>query len=268
MIISTRSCTETFSQLKAAPFNLIMGDYVNVRVTAINLYGESDPSEIGTGAVIQQVPDAPLNLESDPLVTAAGVIGLTWTQGISNGGTAVINYDIYASTEFGSFLLLKSAHTSTSYTYSGLVSGSNYKFKVIARNLVGTSAESSIVTIRAAKLPTAPTSVTTAVSNRNVIVTWTAQSDGGSPIYEYVVLVRESDGVTYTRDMVNCPGTDSNALTSKTCTIPFDSLTSEPYNHDWAASIWVKVASKTLVGLSQFSAAGNGAEILDQPNEP
>ena len=64
----------------------------------------------------------------------------------------------------------------------------------------------------AAELPTTPIDIVTTVVSRDVIISWTAQSDGGSPILEYVVLILESDGVTWTRDSVNCPGTDSTAL--------------------------------------------------------
>lgn len=95
---------------------------------------------------------------------------------------------------------------------SSLSPGVNYKFKIETRNLVGSSELSSEVVIRAAELPTTPIDVVTSAVSRDVIISWTEQSDGGSPILEYVVLILENDGVTWTRDTVNCPGTDSTAL--------------------------------------------------------
>ena len=36
-------------KLKAEPFNLVPGEYVNVKIIAVNTYGESIFSEVGTG---------------------------------------------------------------------------------------------------------------------------------------------------------------------------------------------------------------------------
>ena len=51
-------------------------------------------SSIGTGAVILTNPDAPLNLANDPAVTLATQIGLTWTIGVNEGGSPVIDYQV------------------------------------------------------------------------------------------------------------------------------------------------------------------------------
>jgi hypothetical protein len=40
------------------------------------------------------LPDAPLNLADDTAVTSASVIGLTWTEGVTDGGTSIIDYAI------------------------------------------------------------------------------------------------------------------------------------------------------------------------------
>lgn len=59
------------------------------------MYGDSVMSDPGNNAVIQLVPDAPINLFNDPAVTDDIVIKFTWTQGPSNGGTDVIDFDVY-----------------------------------------------------------------------------------------------------------------------------------------------------------------------------
>jgi hypothetical protein len=46
----------------------------------------------GSGAVIQSVPDAPISLLNDPTVTSDVVIRFSWSDGINNGGTPVIDY--------------------------------------------------------------------------------------------------------------------------------------------------------------------------------
>ena len=39
-------------------------------------------------------PDAPINLANNVAVTAAGVVGLTWNNGASTGGSPIIDYSI------------------------------------------------------------------------------------------------------------------------------------------------------------------------------
>jgi hypothetical protein len=51
---------------------------INVKVSAYNAYGESVLSEVGGGATIQLVPDAPINLANAPLITLDDRIGITW----------------------------------------------------------------------------------------------------------------------------------------------------------------------------------------------
>lgn len=40
------------------------------------------------------VPDAPVSLLNDPLITTKSVIGFTWSGGSSDGGTNVIDYRV------------------------------------------------------------------------------------------------------------------------------------------------------------------------------
>jgi hypothetical protein len=48
-IIDATECTVPFDTLKAAPFYLVPGEWVNVKITAVNAYGESAFSDVGTG---------------------------------------------------------------------------------------------------------------------------------------------------------------------------------------------------------------------------
>ena len=57
-------CTIPLATLTTSPFLLEFGDQINVKLTAINAYGESELSEIGGGALIQIVPDAPVSLSN------------------------------------------------------------------------------------------------------------------------------------------------------------------------------------------------------------
>lgn len=55
----------------SAPYNLIWGSNITVRVTAVNIYGSSTVSVSGGGAIIVTVPDAPINIVNVVSVTNA-----------------------------------------------------------------------------------------------------------------------------------------------------------------------------------------------------
>ena len=59
---------------------------------ATNIVNHSVESLSGNGGVILTNPDAPANLANVALITDATKIGLTWSEGAVNGGTAVIDY--------------------------------------------------------------------------------------------------------------------------------------------------------------------------------
>jgi hypothetical protein len=72
----------------AAPYNLLTGSSVFASVVAYNAVGMSQNSDVGNGAVIlvSTVPDAPLNLQRNPLVSPSkNSISFTWIEGLKNG---------------------------------------------------------------------------------------------------------------------------------------------------------------------------------------
>lgn len=61
---------------------------------AYNYYGDSATSQVGSGAVIVLVPDAPISLINDPTITNSFRIRFSWSEGASNGGAEVIDFSI------------------------------------------------------------------------------------------------------------------------------------------------------------------------------
>lgn len=92
--MTTAQCTIPLLTLQASPFDLLLGDSVYAIITATNVYGESDPSSPGNGASILQVPSAPTDLVFDTEITTASVIGLQWGDGLSTGGSPILDYRI------------------------------------------------------------------------------------------------------------------------------------------------------------------------------
>lgn len=94
-VMTARSCTLPLSVLYAAPFNMVLGDHIYVKITAYNSYGDSFPSQPGDGAAVVFLPDAPYNLVNVPAQTTATTIGISWTPGDSDGGQPVLDYKIW-----------------------------------------------------------------------------------------------------------------------------------------------------------------------------
>jgi len=128
---------------------------------------------------------------------------------------------------------------------------------------VGYSLESTVTTVRVARVPdvTLNIATTTYLSENKVLVHWTTPYSGGSPIIEYIVKILESDGITYTRDSVYCLGVDETALQQNECEIPYSTLMAAPYSLGWATSVTVQITAVNLVGEGP-SATGNGAYLF------
>jgi len=66
--------------------------------------------------VIQLVPDAPISLTNDPLVTIDTLIRFTWSEGASNGGSSVLDYDVYYDQGLSIYVLLAQGIENAYYT--------------------------------------------------------------------------------------------------------------------------------------------------------
>lgn len=93
-VISTSSCLINISTLLASPYNVDGADYIYAKVLAANVYGESDQSVEGNGAYYTRVPDAPVNVQEDISVRTYTDDGLTWQDGVNNGGVPIIDYRV------------------------------------------------------------------------------------------------------------------------------------------------------------------------------
>lgn len=137
--------------LTAAPFSLILGDAIVIKVTAHNTYGASPVSETGSGANIVLVPGAPVDFADVTSITSATRIGLSWSAPASSGGKPVLDYRIYFDQSTDTWVELAPAVNGWSYnTDDSLVQGRTYKFRVQARNSVGYGAFSGDLSILAA----------------------------------------------------------------------------------------------------------------------
>lgn len=66
-----RKCTIPLDTLTTTPFSLVLGSSIEAQLLATNAYGNSPVSNIGSGAFIVLVPDAPKALTNNPSLTNA-----------------------------------------------------------------------------------------------------------------------------------------------------------------------------------------------------
>ena len=101
-----------------------------------------------------------------------------------------------------------------------------------------------------------------------MIISWTAPANNGSPITAYQISILQSDGVTFTQDLTNCPGSDPAVMSGLSCTIPVSSLMSSPFNLNWGSSVYAVVTATNAYGNSLSSNSGNGATLMTKPDAP
>lgn len=111
--MQSRQCSIPVSVLIVAPFNLAWGDSVYAKVSAANEKGSSSQSSAGNGAIIITYPDAPLNLVEDASVRTYYTLGLSWSEGVANGGTPVLDYRVNIAEQGQAFSVLADGISNT-----------------------------------------------------------------------------------------------------------------------------------------------------------
>jgi hypothetical protein len=266
-IITSSSCTVPISTLTAGAFVLPWGSSIYAKVIAYNVYGDSDESLPGNGAIILTNPDAPVTLVETVASRAATAITFSWTKGAANGGATVLDYRISSDQSIGDWTILASGVMNTYYTATGLTPGNTYEFKVEARNSYGYSAYSTMNSILCATLPSTPVAPVTSVVASNVIVTLTPPTDNGLAITSYTVYLLNSAGV-WAQELTYCDGTDLTIVSSASCTIPLDTLTASTFSLNLGDDVLAKFLATNAYGSSGTSVQGNGALIVLIPDAP
>ena len=189
---STASTATTYSN-----DGLSEGDTRHYRVSAINRFGRSGPSNTAYATTEAPIfPGPPTALTA--AASATGTIRLDWSAPASDGGADISGYKIEWSPNGNApwrSVAEDTGSTATTYSNTGLDSGTTRHYRVSAINSAGTSVPSNIAYATAYALPGAPRALTATARGKNAIrLDWAAPaSDGGAAITGYRIEV-SSDG--------------------------------------------------------------------------
>ncbi|KAJ7386412.1 hypothetical protein OS493_008536 [Desmophyllum pertusum] len=152
------------------------GNYTCLVINAVGNFSDT------TSIVIQVVPDPPFNVTVDS--KSSRVVNISWMAGF-DGNSAILDYTVKISVDNLDFIdiacqgslsnsacVLSNSITSASLKY--LFPWTTYNIRVFARNLIGTSTGSSVVSATTdEEVPSAaPTFNVTVVNSTAVIVSW------------------------------------------------------------------------------------------------
>jgi fibronectin type 3 domain-containing protein len=160
-------------------------------VEADNLAGPSAASASISVIVAEAVPGTPDGVST---LCSDGMIQVSWSAPVNDGGSAILGYKLYRSTISGSETFLVRLGTVSSYNDTGLTNGDVYYYRISAINSVGEGALSVEVLAMPSQTVTPPgtfTLIATAESN-GIRLNWTIPFSGGSPILCFSIIRTEA----------------------------------------------------------------------------
>ena len=230
------------------------------RVSAINGFGDSDPSNIVGATSTSRVPGAPTRLKATARGTSA--IDLDWNAPSSGTGGSITGYRIEASpTGTGRWTVIEADTDSetTEYTHTGLDAGTTRHYRVSAINDAGRGDPSNVAHATTdATVPNAPTGLGAVPSglggSTRLLLTWTRpSSDGGSPVTGYRIEA------------------SPNGVTEWTVLVATTRSTGTSYTHIGLApgtTRYYRVAAINAEGAGEYSNVASGTTNVARPGQP
>ena len=186
------------ASLNATVTGLTRGSLYDFRVAGVNADGTGSFSNAWS-AIPSVVPVVVTSLASPTHTTTS--VDLTWVAPVDDGGQAVTDYKVEYSSTLGSTwtVFTRGVSTVTSTTVTGLTKGTQYQFRVSAKNANGFGTVSSSVSVVPATVPAVPTIASDTHVATSVTLSWSGPSDnGGQPITDYAVQYKLNSSSTWT----------------------------------------------------------------------
>jgi titin len=172
LVANTASTTTAYSHA-----GLTSGQLYLYRVSAINAIGTSNPSPeasvtptASAQAATKTVPDAPTGLTA--IAVSGTQVNLSWSPPTNTGGSDITGYKVESRAGAGSYTTLANTATTT-YSHTGLTTGTLYSYRVYATTSVGTGSPSGEASVTP-KETTTPILSALTVSPTQVDLSWTA----------------------------------------------------------------------------------------------
>jgi titin len=237
----------------------------------------------GASATPRTTPNAPVFTTLTPGNTQ---IVVSWSAP-ANGGSAITDYDLEYSSNSGSTWTAWASgttSTATSVTVTGLTNGTAYVFRVLAKNVAGSSSNSSTSSSSTPRtVPTTPGQPVLTAGDRQILVTWTApSSNGGSAITDYTIERYPNiagslawggitDGVSTATTFTNTGLTNGQAYYYRVYAVNAAGSSVVSTQSNWVAPVGTTVAptsvagtaGNTQVSLTWTAPASNGGTISD-----
>jgi len=165
--------------------SVINGQTYNYYITAVNIVGESLPSD-KISIIPQTISSSPQNIRAVP---GNNFIDLSWEVPSDDGGAKIKEYNIYKATSPNNEIYINSVNGSiTSYRDMLVKNGITYYYYITARNSVGESSPSDEVSEIPRSKPSPPRNLSISLGDDHIILTWETPTDnGGFPITEYKI---------------------------------------------------------------------------------
>ena len=147
--LDTGSSTRTYSHL-----DLTTDTQYSYKVYAINPAGTSGPSNEASAIPFtsssppqsKEKPSPPRSLLASAVSSTQ--INLSWKQPSDDGGSSITGYKIEVKEGTDSYKILQSnIGKNTQYTHTGVITGTNYQYKVYSINSIGTSISSATASV-------------------------------------------------------------------------------------------------------------------------
>ena len=174
---------------------LTNGTAYTFRVSAINAAGTGTASTASSAVTPITVPSAPQNLSA---TASHQTVVLNWSAPSTTGGSSITDYVAeYSTNGTSGWVAFGTTSTVRSETATGLTNGTLYYFRVSAVNSAGTGTATSNVSATPSTTASAPTSLLATPGNAQVSLAFTAGSNGGSALTDYVIEYSSNSGSSW-----------------------------------------------------------------------
>lgn len=230
---------------------LANGVTYDIKLRAVNVAGVGSAS-LAWSATPLTIPTVATNVQPSPAASSAVLV---WNVPSFDGGTAITDYLVeYTSDSGQTWTSFNDGVSPTnSATVTGLTNGTVYAFRVAAVNSQGTgnwSVMSSSVIPRTT--PGIPTGITVTPGNQQLSVLWTAPSNGGAVITDYIVSWSSDSGSTWTTFNDGFSSATSATLTGLTN----------------GTAYLVRIAAVNIAGTGSAGTSGSASTPRTVPSAP